>query len=70
MNKSELLDPGTKHILRLIQRDKDAEGWTKVSRTLWPWILKLPIELVETQAREEGGVAKLTERGNIVIEWI
>lgn len=67
MSKQTELTHGEKHIMRLMARDKKADGWTTISSTLWPWIEKMPRELVELHP--DGGKAKLTEAGEAVIRW-
>ena len=68
------LDNGQKHILRLIARDCDDEGWTAVSEALYPHLSKnMPSELVEFEKLEIGGRARLTEEGHNVInamKWL
>ncbi len=62
------LSPETKHLLRLIRKDQDSEGWTKVSELLWPFAIQLPYELV-TMSTDERKI-RLTEVGNIVVDWL
>ena len=64
------LDAGQKHILRLIVKDSNAEGWTTVSKMLYPVIEKsIPSELLEmNRLGDEGhGVARLTPKGREVV---
>lgn len=64
------LTAGDKHLLRLIRREKDADGWAKVSKMLWPIILALPTQLVETRASDDGGFIRLTDAGSTVLDWL
>jgi hypothetical protein len=59
------LDAG--HILRLISREADAEGWAKVSKLVYPLVAGVPSELVELQSLGEGGRVRLTEQGQSLI---
>lgn len=67
------LDSGQKHILKLIARDRDGEGWAKVSPQIFPFLEKefVPRELVELQRTSEsggGGRVRLTPTGENVVE--
>jgi hypothetical protein len=62
------LDHGQKHVLKLIARDQKADGWTKVSETLYKSLSSnIPNELAIFEKLEDGGRAKLTEEGQDVI---
>ena len=63
------LSSGQKHLLKLVMDDADAEGWTPVSKPVFPLIEKLPSELVnlESVGNEGKGRAKLTEEGVAVM---
>lgn len=67
---SNKLNNNQKHLLFLIRKDKKEDGWTKVSEILWKFFDALPKELVQTLKLSVGGLAKLTEKGNIVMDWI
>ena len=57
-----------KHILRLIGRDKKANGWTPVSEQLFKHLEpNMPKELCIFEKLEVGGRAKLTEEGERVL---
>ena len=57
-----------KHIMKLIQRDRGADGWTAVSAALFPHIsTNMPGELVEFEKLKGGGRARLTKAGMDVI---
>jgi len=59
------------HILKLIYRDKDSEGWTLVSDALYPHLSKnMPKELVQFGFSAGRHRARLTEEGNSVINLI
>ena len=59
------LDAGQKHLLNLVVKGADSEGWAPVSAPVFPLIEKMPRELVELEAvGDEGrGRARLTEAG-------
>lgn len=63
------LSHSDKHLLRLVRQGKDAEGWAKVSTVVWPLVQKLPVALVTIESGESGGRAKLTDAGEIVLDW-
>lgn len=63
------LTNGEKHLLRLIQKDRDADGWAKVSELVWPFVEKLPSQLCELRATEDGRFIKLTHDGEVVLDW-
>ena len=63
------LSHGEKHLLRLIQKGTDADGWAKVSKHVWPLVEKLPTQLCELRATEDGGFIKLTHDGKTVLDW-
>jgi hypothetical protein len=63
------LNHGQKHILKLIDRDKDDEGWTHVSEALCPHIDSgIPKDLIELEINEDGGRARLTTEGQALID--
>lgn len=63
------LDMGQKHILKLIARDRDSEGWATVSAMLYKTLsASLPSELVTFEPNGDAGRAKLTEAGQGVID--
>jgi hypothetical protein len=63
-----------KHILKLISRDSNNEGWTSVSEALFPILSKnMPKELAIFEKQEIGGRAKLTDNGSSVVysmQWL
>lgn len=63
------MEPGDKHLLRLIRQDRDKDGWARVSKQLWPLIEALPGELVERRFTPDGGFVKLTPDGETVLDW-
>ncbi len=63
------LDSGNKHLLRLILKGKNKEGWAKVSDILWPIVSKLPTQLVEFNADGNQKFVRLTHDGEVVLEW-
>ena len=71
------LDIQHKHILKLVDRDADEEGWTSVSEKLYPVLSKaMPPELVIFELIDDGfgvGRARLTNQGQMVLyamEWL
>lgn len=69
------LDAGQKHLLRLVVKGTDSEGWTQVSKPVFPLIEKLPSELVELESvGDEGrGRVHLTTEGESLMaamEWL
>jgi len=68
------LEQEHKHILRLIARDRDENGWTKVSDLLYPHLSEnMPTELATFERLGRGGRARLTEEGESVLdamEWL
>jgi hypothetical protein len=73
---AEKLSAGQKHMLRLIVKDADAEGWAPVSAQVMPVVREmLPPELVmhESVGTEGRGRAKLTPVGESLLaamEWL
>ena len=62
------LDYGEKHILSLIARDRDQNGWAQVSSVLYPHLCKtLPTELVMLEPVGDAGRVKLTQEGEAVV---
>jgi hypothetical protein len=64
------LDAGQKHILRLVKRDADSEGWATVSKTLMPLIKRgTPEELLDIEYVGDTGAgrARLTTLGETII---
>ena len=70
----EKLDIQHKHIMRLIARDADSDGWATVSAQLFPVLSKnIPKELAVFEETETGGRARLTEEGQSVLnamKWL
>jgi len=62
------LDAGQKHMLKIIHRDADDDGWTEVSKHLFPVLSEnMPTELIIFEKLQDGGRAKLTDEGNNVV---
>lgn len=62
------LEPQHKHILRLIERDRDADGWASVSEQLFNVLSEnMPTELAIFEKLTIGGRARLTDEGQNVI---
>lgn len=64
------LDAGNKHLLRLIRKGQDADGWSSVSKILWPVVSKLPPQLVELRPHGKSGSVRLTQAGNTILDWL
>ena len=70
------LDYGEKHILSMIARDREQDGWARVSSVLYPHLCKtLPTELVMLEPVGNAGRVKLTQEGETVVsamkcEWL
>jgi hypothetical protein len=69
------LTAGEKHILTLIQRGADADGWAPVSKAVKPLFVDkkipcgtMPTALCEFEAVGEGGRARLTTLGKNLLE--
>jgi len=60
------LDAGQQHIFKLIGKDAGEDGWVPVSSVVRPFVVSLPIELVEVKP----GFARLTDKGKNVFEWV
>lgn len=64
---SRPLTAGERHMLDLIHRDKQADGWTTASRVVFEQCLKrVPSELIELR-EGDGYFARLTAEGEAVI---
>ena len=61
------LDAGKINLLRLVLRHADANGWAKVSAMVWPLVISLPRDLVETSPTGDGGYVRLTDSGKAVV---
>ena len=63
------LDIQHKHVLKLIARDCNADGWAKVSKTLFKMLSEnIPSELVKFEELDNGGRAQLTKEGQGVVD--
>lgn len=72
---AEKLNAGQKHMLGLVAKGADAEGWAPVSAQVMKVIKLVPSELVtiENVGVEGRGRAKLTEEGASLLaamEWL
>jgi len=63
-----------KHILKLIAKDANSDGWASVSEQLYKVLSSnVPTELTTFERLESGGRARLTEEGQGVIrslQWL
>ena len=68
------LDIQHKHILHLIKRDSTVDGWTPVSKVLYPVLSKaMPKKLITFEKTDDGGRARLTTEGESVLsamKWL
>lgn len=63
------LSIGHKHIMKLISRDKNNDGWTPVGDKLYPHLVKhMPKELVEFSGSVGSYKDRLTDKGNNILE--
>ena len=58
------------HLMRLIREGQDSEGCAKISEMIFPFIKDLPSELVISEKKADGGFARLTEKGNTIVDWL
>ena len=63
------IDYKTRHLMTLIRKDANDDGWACVSDQLWPFLEALPVELVDRKETEMGGMVRLTDKGNTVLDW-
>jgi hypothetical protein len=72
MEPTELkLSAGQKHLLGLIVKGANAEGWAPVSVPVFPLLKTIPIELIDLEATDEGrGRARLTVLGQTLIDAV
>lgn len=75
MNEAIKLDGGQKHLLRLVVKGADAQGWAPVSAPVFPLLEKMPAALIHTErVGDDGrGRARLTAEGEGVIsamKWL
>ena len=65
------LEKGEIHMLKLTKKaNKDANGWAKVSKAVWPSVRTLPSQLVELQETNDGGFIRLTREGETVLDFL
>ena len=69
------LDAGQKNLLGLIIKEADVGGWASVSSSVFPLVVKIPHELVETEAigKKGRGRVRLTDEGKnlmAAMEWL
>ena len=65
------LSAGARHLMRLCRKDRDAEGWARVSGVVMPLASReLPSELVEIEHNNDGsGRMRLTDKGETILDW-
>ena len=64
------IDPSHRHLMFLMARDADQDGWTKVSAAVAGLVEQIPGDLIEFQPLENGGGnARLTEQGKTVLNY-
>lgn len=62
------LDTGNKHLLRLIARDANPEGWAIVSKQVFPLVEAMPPELRDLVRIGDHGCVRLTPLGQAIVE--
>lgn len=75
MNEPHKLTAGEKHILTLIRKGSDADGWAPVSKVVAPLFTDkaipcgvMPEALCEFERIGDGGRARLTTLGNNLLD--
>lgn len=68
MTKPRKLSHGEIRFLHLIVKDKNADGWTLVSKIALPLVRTLPTELVEIHETASLNFVKLTLKGQQVYD--
>ena len=64
------IDPGHRHLMLLMTRDADQDGWAKVSAAVAGLVEQIPGDLIEFQPLENGGgKARLTDQGKTVLNY-
>ena len=63
------LDDRQRHVLRLADRDADQDGWSTVSKTVWPWVQDIPAELLEKVPTKTGGKVRVTPTGKAILQY-
>lgn len=63
------LNAGQRHLLRLVEKDADADGWTPVSEIVWPLVHALPDDLVEKVKLGTGGKCRLRDQARAIIKY-
>lgn len=59
-----------KDVMGLYLRSKrDADGWAKVSRMVWPLVKDLDTKLFEVRPEGDGGFMRLTAEGQTLATW-
>jgi hypothetical protein len=67
---SHKLDAGQKHMLGLVMKGANQDGWAAVSAPVYPLLQKMPQELIELEpvGPEGRGRVRLTEVGQSVMD--
>lgn len=61
------LDDGQKHVMRLLVKDMNADGWTTISKPVGDFLLKtFPSELLEVKSSDDKYLGRLTAKGEEV----
>lgn len=63
------LDDRARHLLFLVQKGAKEDGWSRVSEMVWPLLKIIPSELIESRKEDDGGYAKLTEKGQTILDY-
>jgi hypothetical protein len=62
------LDSGDKHLLRLIAKDANPEGWATVSNWVLPLVVAMPPELRDLERIGDHGRVRLTPLGQALVD--
>jgi hypothetical protein len=65
----EQINNDCRHLMRLLKQDPKTNGWVRVSDILWPFIKKIPLELIHVKQTAEGNFARLSYDGEVVVKW-
>ena len=57
-------------LIKYIKRSRYVDDWAQVSEKLWPYIMKLPVQLIELKEAENNKFVKLSHDGEIVFYWL
>jgi hypothetical protein len=64
------IEPKALSLMRLVERDREPNGWTPVSNMVLPQMKIVPDELIETRITPDGGYVRLTQKGHTVLKYV